>query len=221
MVKGLEGKMHEAWLKPFGLFCLEKRGLRGGLMVTYNFLTRHWRSRCWFLPSGGRDRTRGRAMELCQVRVILGTKKKFFTREWSSTGTGSPGHSTELAEVQEVTLSRHCSEAYGLIFGWSCVDPGVILKNPYGSLPTQDIPWFFELFHFFFLFFLFLFFPWGGEKGILMLLLLLKTKQWVLQYPKSCKVWNSQVSCFVPSLGPYFIPQNWGRKAFEEPFSLT
>ena len=33
MVKSLVGKMYEEWLRSLGFFSLEKRRLRGGLMV--------------------------------------------------------------------------------------------------------------------------------------------------------------------------------------------
>lgn len=33
----------------------------------------------------------------------------------------------------------------GLISGWSCVEPRVGLKDPYGSLPTWTILWFYEI----------------------------------------------------------------------------
>lgn len=40
MVKGLEGKMYEEQLRSFGLFSLEKRMLRGNLIMVYGFLMR-------------------------------------------------------------------------------------------------------------------------------------------------------------------------------------
>ena len=43
-----------------------------------------------------------------------------------------------LTRVQGV--SGQCSQSYGLIFGWSCVEPGSHgLYDPHGSFPTQDI----------------------------------------------------------------------------------
>jgi len=35
---------------------------------------------------------------------------------------------------------------YGLTFGWSYVEPGAEVSDPYGSLPTQDIRWFYPIF---------------------------------------------------------------------------
>ena len=40
MVKGLEGKTYEKWLKSLALFSPEKRRLRGGLVVACSFLTK-------------------------------------------------------------------------------------------------------------------------------------------------------------------------------------
>ena len=49
----------------------------------------------------------------------------------------SSDHGTELARVQEA--SGPSCWTYSLIFDWSRVEPGVILDDPYGSIPTQDI----------------------------------------------------------------------------------
>ena len=64
--------------------------------------------------------------------------KVFFLSGWSSTGQDPQGsRSTKPVGVQEVF--GQCSQTYGLIFGWSCVELGIGLNDPCGSLPTQDI----------------------------------------------------------------------------------
>lgn len=48
--------------------------------------------RHWFLLSGYSDKTQGNGMELCQARIWLGIRKRFFTREvGQGSGMGSPG----------------------------------------------------------------------------------------------------------------------------------
>ena len=43
------------------------------------------------------------------------------------------------ARVQRVF--GQCSQTHGLIFGWSCVEPGVGFDDLYQCLPTWDILW--------------------------------------------------------------------------------
>lgn len=57
-------------------------------------------------------------------------------RGCSSTVIGSSDHSTKPTGVQE--MFEH-SQTYGLIFGWSCMEPGVGLDDPLRSLPIWDI----------------------------------------------------------------------------------
>ena len=49
---------------------------------------------------------------------------------------------SELAGAQEASGQR--SQTYGRIFGWFCVESGVGLDDPNGSLPTWDILSFYE-----------------------------------------------------------------------------
>ena len=82
LVTGLEGMSCEERLRTLGLSSLEKRRLRGNLMVLYSFLKR---------ASGDRgaelfslvfsDRAYGNDSQLHQGRFSLNIKKHFFTKD--------------------------------------------------------------------------------------------------------------------------------------------
>ena len=88
MIRELEHLSYEERWRDVGLFSLEKRRLRGDLIVSFQYLKGAYKQEGeWLFVRIDGDRTRVNGLKLGQGRFRLDNRRKFFTKSMVCMGT--------------------------------------------------------------------------------------------------------------------------------------
>ena len=116
MARGLEHLSCEERLRELVLFSLEKRRLRGDLIVAFQYLKRAYKQEGeWLFMRVDGDRTRGNGFQRRQGRFTLYTRRKFFTQRVLTRWKRLP---REVVDAPSLEAFRAKDVALGSLVWW-------------------------------------------------------------------------------------------------------